>query len=85
VVTLPTGLDLIGYFIVRKAYLFNLPFCPNCRPDMFRLSPVRLGGDLAIFGGASSAFLDSLPPIPPDMAMEKNRSWLQRVFRWPQD
>jgi hypothetical protein len=47
---------------------------------------VRLDTHLAIFmehiNGFPSTFLDSLPPIPPDVAAEKNRTWLQRTFRW---
>jgi hypothetical protein len=79
---LPPGLDIISQLMFGKRYLFDFPFCPNCPPDRFRVSAVRLDKYLAVFRGASESLLDSLPGLPPDVAEEKNRTWFQRKFRW---
>jgi hypothetical protein len=78
---LPTVLDLIA-FGLRKRYLFDFPFCSTCPPGSFSLRKVRLDDYLGVFTGAAKAFLDSLPVIPPVVEVERNRSWLQRRFRW---
>jgi hypothetical protein len=78
---LPTVLDLVALGL-RKRYLFDFPFCSNCPPGSFRLMKMRLDDHLGVFFGASKAFLDSVPLVPPDVEVEKNRSWLQRRFRW---
>jgi hypothetical protein len=67
---------------LRGRYGFDFPFCPNCLPDHSHIFPGRLDDHLAVFGVVSPAFLDSLPPMPPDVAVEKNRTWFQRKFRW---
>jgi hypothetical protein len=79
---LPLGLDVIAELILTNKFLFAFPFCPNCPPDRLRLTPVRLGRELVVLRGASQRVLDQLPPPPPEVAAEKERSWLQRKFRW---
>ena len=87
---LPPGLDLLGGFIwgliFGKCYHFDFPFCASCPPDRLQISHVRLDTRLAVFSehinGFPNTFMDSLPPIPPDVADERNRPWLQRTFRW---
>lgn len=74
--------EIVDYF-VRKHYLFDLPVCPFCIvKDHFRLRRLRLDDRLGVFENLPIGFLDSLPSMPPDVAAEKNRSWLQREFRW---
>jgi len=80
-ILLPSGLDLIALGL-RKRYLFEFPFCSNRPPSSFRLKKVRVDDYLGVFCGASKAFLDSLPLIPSDVEKERNRSWLERRFRW---
>jgi hypothetical protein len=84
-VFLPPWTDLI-YFILQSAlgarYTFDFPFCPNCPPDRFQPKPIRLDEDLAVFRGASQSFLNLLPPMPPGVAPERSRGWLQRKFKW---
>lgn len=73
-------LALISIF--SQPYVFVFPFCPNCPPDRFRLKPARLDEHLAIFVGTCQTLLDLLPPVPPDVAVEKNLTWFRRKFRW---
>lgn len=80
-ILLPTGLDLIALGL-RKRYLFEFPFCSNCPPSSFRLKKVRVDDYLSVFLDAPKAFLDSLPLMPSSVEKEKNRSWLQKRFRW---
>jgi hypothetical protein len=80
-ILLPTGLDLIALGL-RKQYLFDFPSCSNCPPGSFRLKKVRVDDYLSILSGASETFLDSLPLMPPLVEKERNRSWIQRGFRW---
>lgn len=80
-ILLPTGLDLIALGF-RKRYLFDFPFCSNCSPSSLRLKKVQVDDYLSVFRGAPEPFLDSLPLMPPDVEKERNRSWLQRRFRW---
>jgi hypothetical protein len=83
---LPNGLGLLADSIFGKRYHFDFPFCASCPPDRLQLGAARLDTHLAIFSehinGFPSTFMDSLPAIPPDVLAEKNRSWLQRRFRW---
>ncbi len=83
---LPPGFDLLANSIFGKRYHFDFPFCASCPPDRLRLKEVRLDSHLAIFKAHiddfPSAFMDSLPPLPPDVAAEAKRTWLQRTFRW---
>ena len=81
-IVLPSLLGLIVNALVRGCYGFDFPFCPNCPPDGSYLFPRRIDDHLAVFGVVCRAFLDSLPPMPADVAVEKNRTWLQRKFRW---
>jgi hypothetical protein len=45
------------------------------------IRPIRLDEDLAVFRGASQSLLNLLPPMPPDVAAERSRGWLQRKFK----
>ena|SRR5579859_4674549 len=78
---LPPGLDLVALILANK-FLFAFPFCPNCPPDRLRLAPLRLDRHLVVLRGASEGVLGRLPPPSPEVAAERNRSWLQRKFRW---
>jgi hypothetical protein len=83
---LPPWIDFT-YFILQSAlgtcYTFDFPFCPNCSPPLVqKLSPIRLDEHLAVFRGASQLLLNLLPPMPPDVAAERSRGWLQRKLRW---
>ena len=75
-------LFLAIYFIIGKRYLLDFPFCSTCPPDMFQLSIERINEDFAILGGASRAFLKSLPPLPSNLAIQVNANWVQRTFQW---
>jgi hypothetical protein len=77
----PPGFDFILDLIFAKRYVFEFPFCPNCPPGRFRLTPARLDEHLAIFVGTCQTLLDLLPPLPPDVAVEKNLTWFRRRFR----
>jgi len=82
---LPTPIDVIyviAQSIFGKRYVFDFPFCPNCPLGRFRLAPTRLDRHLAVFVRASQSLLNLLPPMPPDVAAERSRDWLQRKFRW---
>jgi hypothetical protein len=83
---LPTGLGVVANSIFGKRYHFDVPFCASCPPDRLQLREVRLDTRLAIFTARKNAFpstfLDSLPPVPPDIAAEAKRTRLQRTFRW---
>ena len=83
---LPNGLGLLADSIFGKRYHFDFPFCPSCPPDRLQLRTVCLNTHLAIFMAHISAFpstfMDRLPSIPPEVAEEVNRPWLQRTFRW---
>ena len=82
---LPTPVDVI-YVILQslfgKRYVFDFPFCRDCPPGCFQLAPTRLDRRLAVFVRASQSLLSLLPPMPPDVAVERSRDWLQRKFRW---
>ena len=82
---LPPVLDVLAHFIFDKRYHFDFPFCSSCSPNRLQLTKVRLDSHLAIFvahiDGFPSTFIDALPPVPPDVAAEENRTWLQRTFR----
>ena len=78
---LPFALDIIVGLIFTKTFLFAFPFCSNCPPDRLRLTPVRLDRDLVVLRGASEGVLGRLPPPPPEVAAERNSSWIQRKFR----
>lgn len=82
---LPTPLDFL-YVILQslfgKRYAFDFPFCPNCPPGNFQLTPTRVDTRLAVFARTSQSVLASLPTMPPDVASERSRDWLQRKFRW---
>jgi hypothetical protein len=83
---LPPWIDLT-YFILHSAlgtrYTFDFPFCPNCSVSLVRnFYPIRLDEDLAVFRGASQSLLNLLPLMPPDVAAERSRGWLQRKFQW---
>ena len=87
-VMLPPLTDFI-YFIFQTAlgtrYTFDFPFCRSCNPPLVQLTrirPIRLDEQLAVFRGASPSLLNLLPPMPPDVAAERNRGWLQRNFKW---
>jgi hypothetical protein len=77
---LPTPFDIIG-LIFGTRYVFDFPFCSNYSPELFQLKPTRLDSHLAVFVGASGRLLELLPSLPPDVAAEKNSTWLQRKFR----
>ena len=81
---LPTPIDVI-YVILQslfgKRYVFDFPFCRDCPPGCFQLAPSRLDRRLAVFVRASQSLLSLLPPMPPDVAVERSRDWLQRKFR----
>jgi hypothetical protein len=83
---LPPGLDVLADSIFGKRYRFDFPFCSSCPPDQLQAVKVRLDTHLAIFSahidGFASAFMDSLPPAPPDIMAEVNRPWLERAFPW---
>jgi len=85
---LPPLTDFI-YFVLQSAfgtrYTFDFPFCRSCIPPLVQLTPIRpirLDEDLAVFRGASQSLLNLLPPMPPDVAAERSRGWLQRKFKW---
>lgn len=79
-------LDALAHFIFDERYHFDFPFCSSCSPDRLQLIEVRLDNVLAIFvarkDGFPGTFVDSLPPVPVEVAAEANRTWLQRTFRW---
>ncbi len=82
------GPDFI-YFVLQSAfgtrYTFDFPFCRSCIPPFVQITPIRptrLDEDLAVFRGASQSLLNLLPPMPPDVAAERSRGWLQRKFKW---
>jgi hypothetical protein len=79
---LPPGFDFIADVALRTDYHFDLPFCSICPADRPRLRELRLDRALAVFNGAARGLLDSLPPMPSDVAAEKSRTWLQRKFRF---
>jgi hypothetical protein len=82
---LPTPIDVIyaiAQSIFGKRYVFDFPFCPNCSPGRFQLTPTRLDRRLAVFVGTSQSLLDLLPPLSPDVAAENSRIWIERQFRW---
>jgi len=83
---LPSGFDVLAHSIFGKRYHFDFPFCASCAPDRVQLTKVRLDTHLAVFmahiNAFPSTFMDSLPAVPPDVAAEENRTWLQRTFRW---
>ena len=77
------------YFVLQSAfgtrYTFDFPFCRSCIPPLVQLTairPIRLDEQLAVFRGASQSFLDWLPPMPPDVVVERGRGWLQRKLKW---
>jgi hypothetical protein len=85
---LPPLTDFI-YFVLQSVlgvrYTFDFPFCRSCIPSLVqftRIRPIRLDEDLAVFRGASQSLLNLLPPMPPDVAAERSRGWLQRKFKW---
>ncbi len=83
---LPNGIGVLANSIFGKRYHFDFPFCASCPPDRLQLVEVRLDTHLAIFtahiNDFPSTLMDSLPPLPPDVATEAKRTWLQRTFRW---
>lgn len=83
---LPNGLGILADSIFGERYHFDFPFCASCPPDRLQLSIARLDSYLAVFmehiNGFPDVFMNSLPPMPPDVAAAKNRSRLQRTFRW---
>jgi hypothetical protein len=85
---LPPLIDFI-HFVSQSAfgtrYTFDFPFCRSCvlpRVQLTPIRPIRLDEDLAVFRGASQSLLNLLPPMPPDVATERSRGWLQRKFKW---
>lgn len=81
---LPPILDVIVESFVSRLYVFELPFC-GCNmlwPYNLLIKKARLDDWLGVFEGVASSFLDSLPAMPPEVAAEKSRDWLQRRFRW---
>jgi len=85
---LPPFTDFI-YFVLQSIlgtrYAFDFPFCRSCIEPRVRFTPIRpirLDEDLAVFRGASQSLLNLLPPMPPDVAAERSRGWLQRKFKW---
>lgn len=81
---LPTPLDviyIISQSLFGKHYVFDFPFCRDCPTGCFQLAPTRLDRRLAVFVRASPSLLSLLPPMPPDVALERSRDWLQRKFR----
>lgn len=82
---LPPLTDLIYFFlqsVFGTRYTFDFPLCRNCARPLTRIRPIRLDEQLAVFRGASQSLLDLLPPMPPDVAAERSRGWLQRKFKW---
>ncbi len=81
---LPFGLSLLGT-IFGKRYHFDFPFCASCPPDRLQIGRVRLDTKFAVFSehinGFPSTLMDSLPPIPPDVAEEMSRHRLKRTTR----
>ena len=85
---LPPLTDFI-HFVLQSAfgtrYTFDFPFCGSCTQPLVQftpLRPIRLDEDLAVFRGASQLLLNLLPPMSPDVAVERSRGWLQRKFKW---
>jgi hypothetical protein len=85
---LPPLTDFI-YFVLQSAlgtrFMFDFPFCQSCIPSLVQFThirPIRLDEDLAMFRGASQLLLNLLPRMPPDVAAERSRGWLQRKFKW---
>jgi len=88
---LPPLTDFI-YFVLQSVfatrYTFDFPFCQSCISpvvQLTRIRPIRLDEDLAVFRGASETLLSFLPPMPPAVAEERSRGWLQRKFKWLQN
>jgi hypothetical protein len=77
---LPSLLDMVAIGF-RKQYLIDFPFCSSCPPASFHIRKLRLDDYLGVFSGAPKMLLDSLPLMPPDVNVEKNRRWLKRRFR----
>ena len=85
---LPPLTDFI-YFVLQSAfgtrYTFDFPFCQSCIPRLAQFTairPIRLDEELAVFRGASQSLLNLLPPMPPDVAAERSRGWVERKFKW---
>jgi hypothetical protein len=85
---LPPLTDFI-YLVLQSAlgtrYTFDFPFCRSCIPRLVQFTPIRpirLDEDLAVFRGASQSLLNLLSPMPPDVAAERSRGWLERKFKW---
>ena len=77
------------YFVLQSTlgtrYTFDFPFCRSFIQPLVQFTPIRpirLDEDLAVFRGASQSLLNLLPPMPPDVAAERSRGWLQRKFKW---
>jgi len=70
------------YFIVGRRYLLAFPFCSTCSPENFRVRVIRINGDFAIFSGAAGKFIQSLPPISPDLSAQTSLNWLQRALKY---
>ena len=83
---LPPPFDMLAHSSFGRRFHFDFPFCASCAPARLQLRQVRLDTRLCIFvpqkDALPSAFLDSLPSVPPDIAEEVNRSWAKRTFRW---
>ncbi len=63
-------------------FRFAFPFCPNCPPEGPYFTAKRVDKHLAVIHVSCGAFLEAFPPMPPDVAAEKNLSWFRRRFRW---
>lgn len=79
-------LGSLGYvldFFLRESYIFDFPYCRYCIvADRFSARTIRLDKYLAVFENIAILFLDSLPVLPPDVAAEKRRTWIERELRW---
>jgi hypothetical protein len=80
-VLLPWPLEVIVGGLLLGRFQFEFPFCEFCLPDWSRIFPTRLDSHLGVFVVAARPFLDSLPPMPPSVAAEKNKTWWQRKLR----
>ena len=79
---LPPPLDAFVSASLKGRFHFDFPFCELCLPDWSRIADVRVDRHLSVFVVAARPFLEALPPMPPDVAAEKNKTWWQRKFRW---
>lgn len=80
-IVLPPIWDVMVNAFAKGRYRFAFPFCPNCPPEGRYFSATRIDKHLSVFRVSCQGFLDAFPPMPAEVAAEKNLSWFRRKFR----